>query len=52
MLTYIVCDVEANGPMPGPYSMISFAAVAISEEGSKLGEFEINHVLYRDVVSR
>ena len=42
MLTYIVCDVESNGPIPGPYSMISFAAVAISEKGSNLGEFEIN----------
>ena len=42
MLTYIVCDVEANGPIPGPYSMISFGAVAVSKEEGKLGEFEIN----------
>ena len=42
MLTYIVCDIEANGPIPGPYSMISFGAVAVNKEEGILGEFEIN----------
>ena len=42
MLTYIVCDVEANRPIPGPNSMISFVAVAVSSEEGIIDEFEIN----------
>ena len=42
MIVYIVCDIEADGPIPGPYSMISLGAVAIDKLGTKYGEFEIN----------
>ncbi len=42
MITYIVIDIEADGPIPGPNSMISLGAVAINKKGHTLGEFEIN----------
>ena len=42
MTIYVVCDIEADGPIPGPYSMISLGAVAIDKLGTKYGEFEIN----------
>ena len=41
MTTYVVCDIEADGPIPGPYSMISLGAVAVNREGKELGDFEI-----------
>jgi len=42
MTTYVVCDIEADGPIPGPHSMISLGAVAVNKEGYQYGEFEIN----------
>ena len=42
MITYVVCDIEADGPIPGPHSMLSLGAVAINKEANQLGEFEIN----------
>ena len=42
MTTYVVCDIEADGPIPGPHSMISLGAVAVNIAGQKFGEFEIN----------
>lgn len=35
-------DIETNGPIPGPYSMLSFASVALTKEGERLGTFEAN----------
>ena len=42
MITYVVCDIEADGPIPGPHSMLSLGAVAVNKNGEQLGEFEIN----------
>jgi len=42
MITYVVCDIEADGPIPGPHSMMSLGAVAVNKEGNIYGEFEIN----------
>ena len=42
MTTFVVCDIEADGPIPGSYSMISLGAVAINNLGISYGEFEIN----------
>jgi len=42
MITYVVIDIEADGPIPGPNSMISLGAVAINKKGYAFGEFEIN----------
>ncbi len=39
-LTFVVTDVELDGPSPLRNSMLSFASVAIDGEGSVLGEFE------------
>jgi hypothetical protein len=36
---YISTDIEADGPIPGEYSMLSFGSVAINNEGKILGEF-------------
>ena len=32
-MTYISVDVEADGPIPGEYSMVSFGAVIVDKEG-------------------
>ena len=42
MITYVVCDIEADGPIPGPHSMMSLGAVAVNKVGNIFGEFEIN----------
>lgn len=42
--SYIVTDIEADGPDPGPNSMISLASVARGENGEDQGEFTINFV--------
>ena len=42
MTIYVVCDIEADGPIPGPHSMISFGAVAVDKCGKNYGRFEIN----------
>jgi hypothetical protein len=39
--TFFSIDIEADGPYPGDFSMLSFAAVAFGEEGI-LGSFETN----------
>ncbi|GAA0510143.1 hypothetical protein Ade02nite_52730 [Paractinoplanes deccanensis] len=37
---YVVTDIEADGPWPGPNSMRSFASVAVTGDGTELGTFE------------
>ena len=39
---YISVDVETDGPIPGPYSMLSLGAVAFTPEGDELDGFEVN----------
>ena len=39
MTTYVVCDIEADGPIPGPHSMISIGAVAVDKFGMNYGEW-------------
>jgi hypothetical protein len=39
---YLSTDIEADGPIPGPHSMLSLASVALSAEGEVLGEFSVN----------
>lgn len=39
---YVSTDVEADGPTPGLYSMLSFASVALTEDGEELGSFTAN----------
>lgn len=38
--TYVVTDVELDGPWPGVNSMRSFASVAVSLDGTEHGRFE------------
>jgi len=38
--TYVVTDIEATGFQPGRHSMISFASVAVTGDGTELGRFE------------
>jgi DNA polymerase III alpha subunit (gram-positive type) len=42
---YVSTDVEADGPIPGPNSMLSFASAAYSEDKTLLGTFEANLTL-------
>ena len=42
---FVSTDVEADGPIPGPHSMLSFASVAFSEDGEELGAFTRNLAL-------
>ncbi len=39
---YVSTDVEADGPIPGPHSMLSFGSVAMRADGTVLGEFTAN----------
>jgi hypothetical protein len=39
---YISTDVEADGPIPGPHSMLSFASAAYRADKTLLGTFEAN----------
>lgn len=39
---YISTDVEADGPIPGPHSMLSFGCAAFSAEGELLSTFTAN----------
>jgi hypothetical protein len=38
--TYVVTDIEVDGPWAGPNSMRSFASVATTMDGRTFGEFE------------
>jgi DNA polymerase III epsilon subunit-like protein len=38
--TYVVTDIEATGFTPGRHSMLSFASVAVTGDGTELGRFE------------
>lgn len=40
--TYISVDIEADGPIPGPYSMLSLGAAAYAASGDLTGTFEAN----------
>jgi len=39
---YVSVDIEADGPVPGLYSMLSLAAVAYRAEGDPIAEFSAN----------
>jgi len=39
---YVSTDVEADSPIPGPHSMLSFASAAFDAEKNLLGTFEAN----------
>lgn len=39
---YISTDIEADGPIPGPHSMLSLGSAAFSPEGSVLSTFTVN----------
>lgn len=39
---YVSTDVEADGPIPGPHSMLSFASAAFDDEGNEVGSFTRN----------
>lgn len=40
MSSYVVTDIETDGPWPGAHSMRSFASVAVTADGEELGVFE------------
>ena len=39
---FVSTDIEANGPIPGPYSMLSFGSAAFSEDGKLIDTFYVN----------
>ncbi len=39
---YVSVDIEADGPIPGPHSMLSLGAVALKGTGEEVGEFSAN----------
>lgn len=39
---YVSTDVEADGPIPGPYSMLSFGSAAFTGGGELLSTFTAN----------
>ena len=42
---YVSTDIEADGPIPGPNSMLSFASAAFLADGTQLSTFTANLVL-------
>jgi len=42
---YVSTDVEADGPIPGPHSMLSFASAAFREDKTLVDTFEANLTL-------
>jgi hypothetical protein len=46
--TYVSIDVEADGPAPGLYSMLSLGAAAFGQEGAECGRWEMNLRPLRD----
>lgn len=38
--TYVVTDIEVNGPTPGQHSMLAFASVAVDSKGEEIDWFE------------
>jgi len=39
---YFSCDIEADGPIPGPYSMLNFGAAAYLSDGTLVGTHNTN----------
>jgi hypothetical protein len=39
---YVSTDIEADGPIPGPHSMLSLASVALRADKSVVAEFSVN----------
>jgi DNA polymerase III alpha subunit (gram-positive type) len=39
---YVSTDVETDGPIPGPHSMLSFGSAAFNEQGERIDHFMIN----------
>ncbi len=39
---YVSTDIEADGPIPGPHSMLSFASAAFLADKTLLGSFSVN----------
>lgn len=39
---YVSTDVEADGPIPGPHSMLSFGSAAFTDEGALVSTFSAN----------
>lgn len=39
---YVSTDVEADGPIPGPHSMLSFASAAFMADKTRVGTFSAN----------
>ena len=42
---YVSTDIEADGPIPGPHSMLSFASAAYLKDKTLVGTFEANLTL-------
>lgn len=47
---YVSTDIEADGPIPGPHSMLSFASAAYFADKSLVGTFEANLTLLSGAV--
>ena len=39
---YVSTDVEADGPIPGPHSMLSFGSAAFLADGTLLDTYAVN----------
>jgi hypothetical protein len=39
---YVSTDIESDGPIPGPNSMLSLGSVALDADGAPLGEYSAN----------
>lgn len=51
MEIYVSTDVEADGPIPGPYSMLSFGSAAYTADGTLIDTFAANLETLPDATS-
>jgi hypothetical protein len=48
---YVSTDIEADGPIPGRYSMLSFASAAFDADGTMLGTHTANLLTLPDAIA-
>ena len=47
---FVSTDIEADGPIPGPHSMLSLGSAAFTEDGAMIATFSANLSLLDDAV--
>ena len=49
---YVSIDVESDGPIPIQNSMLAFGAVAFTDDGRILGEYNVNLLIKHSKIAK